>query len=181
LRKLYYLAAGLAAVALVAGLAASTRLAPDCKTAWGNQACPPAKSAGVQMAETPTPQSDSQPKPQKIKPGNPKPVAARKTAEPKYRAVPRSAAAGSLGPRPYPDPAQAWRHYRDWLDRYTAESYAHGRYYGAYDSARTEEGPNGPGTPQDESKPNPAPAPDDRARLDPWHGYDSRDGLENGY
>ena len=75
--------------------------------------------------------------------------------------------------------------YREWAERYRAWYERYGRAYGAYGA--------GPEAPHYESR-VPAGPPrqaadwrarqwreSERARLDPWHGYNSRDGLENGY
>lgn len=169
--KLVSVATGLLIATLLTG-PATAQSAPDCKAAWGNAACPPVKTAAAKPQITPKPRPEPG--------GSPKKVGA--PAKSKSSTAPRQAADRSLGPQPYPGPPdQAWRRYRDWFGRYAAWYYAYGRYYGAPDRARMEQGPIRRGAPQQESRPGPAPTPDDRARLDPWHGYDSRDGLENGY
>lgn len=181
MRKLYYLAAGLAAVALVAALAASTRLGSDCKTAWGNQACPPAKPAAVQAAKTPPTPPKSPPNLQKTKSAAPKPAVSRKTAKPKRPAAARRpAAVGSLGPRPYAG-APTRREYRDRFERYAAQDPDYRRYGDAPDKDdRARENAARGAAPDSHAVRTPATF-DDRARLDPWHGYDDRDGLENRY
>ncbi|HEY4274596.1 MAG TPA: hypothetical protein VGM68_03860 [Rhizomicrobium sp.] len=74
--------------------------------------------------------------------------------------------------------------YREWAERYRTWYERYGSAYGAYRTA--------PSTPQGARiTENPARRGTDwrvrqwreseSARLDPWHGYDSRDGLENGY
>ena len=180
MRKLYYLAAGLAAVALVAALAASTKLGSDCKTAWGNQACPPARAAAVQTAEMPPAPPKPQPDLQKTKSTAPKPAVARKTAKPKRPAVPRPAAVGSLGPRPYAG-APTHREYYDRLERYAAQDPDYGRYGDAPDKDDRAREDTVRGDAPDANAVRMPATFDDRARLDPWHGYDDRDGLENGY
>ena len=80
--------------------------------------------------------------------------------------------------------------YRNWLGRYNAWYNSYGWYYGAgrggvamnrpanryYGPADNDHNPSPGyyrrGLPPDES---------DRDRLDPWHGYNPRDGLGNGY
>ncbi len=94
---------------------------------------------------------------------------------------------GNLGPAPgrsgWGDfPCEEACRYRAWFDRYAAWYDAYGRYDAAPGAeARAREGPIFRDMPQEDSTPSPARAQNDRARLDPWHGYDSRDGLENGY
>ncbi len=77
--------------------------------------------------------------------------------------------------------------YRNWMDRYRAWYDRYGRSYGA-----DRDGVGGPTNHQDATATNQAgrypgvrgrslPDQSERDRLDPWHGYNSRDGLENGY
>jgi hypothetical protein len=73
--------------------------------------------------------------------------------------------------------------YREWFERYAA-------WYDRYDrTVGTEDRPSA-GSPSAAVPFQPAPGrfyrntgpdPGERGRLDPWHGYDGRDGLENGY
>lgn len=180
MRKLYYLAAGIAAVALVAVLAASTKLVPGCNAAWGNQACPPAKTAVRTVQALPI-APKARPEPHTAKPADPKPALARKTAKPKRIVASRPAAMGSLGPRPYAD-ATARRGYRDRSEQYAAQDPDYGRYADAPDKDdHAHEDTTRGATPDTNAIRMPAQGFDDRTRLDPWHGYDSHDGLENGY
>jgi hypothetical protein len=72
--------------------------------------------------------------------------------------------------------------YRQWLERYRAWYDRYGSAYGAPPAgART----SGPGPAYAAAPPRNISRRDrresERARLDPWHGYNSRDGLGNGY
>jgi hypothetical protein len=174
--KPVFVAAGLLAATLPAGQAAA-QSAPDCKAAWGNAACPPAKTA----AAAPNAQITPKPRPEPGAAQGPGKPPARKPAKPGNPAPPHRAAKASLGPRPNPGSGQDWRRYREWFGRYAAWYYAYGRYDGAGGPERMDNGPIRRDVPPENSRPGPTPALEDRARLDPWHGYDSRDGLGNGY
>ena len=69
--------------------------------------------------------------------------------------------------------------YREWFERYAAWYDRYGRGFGAPSRASAGAPANiqaGPG-PDRHYRPNQS----ERDRLDPWHGYDGRDGLGNGY
>jgi hypothetical protein len=190
------MAAGLVAAAALA-LAVVISSAPGCKTSWGNAACLPLKSQARTAPKaliTPKPR----PEPGGAKAASSATVAVRGQARPKSPAAVRRAAmaratharrgpVGNLGPAPgrsgwHDFPCGEACRYRAWFNRYAAWYYAYGRYDAAPGAeARAQEGPIRRDMPQEDSMPNPARAQNDRARLDPWHGYDFRDGLENGY
>jgi hypothetical protein len=75
--------------------------------------------------------------------------------------------------------------YRDWLDRYRAWYDRYGSAYGAPGSGGSapDRGQAHAAAPPPRARPwrDGARLESERARLDPWHGYDSRDGLGNGY
>jgi hypothetical protein len=78
--------------------------------------------------------------------------------------------------------------YRDWLNRYAAWYRDFGRYYGARPPEPVAPpGPVPPAPSYSENRPAPKEPPayrygeSERARLDPWHGYDGHDGPANGY
>ncbi len=196
-----------AAVAL--GLAVMISAAPDCKTSWGNAACLPLKSQ-AQTAQKSSIAPKPRPEPGGAKAAGSTKLAAQGQAKPKRAAAPgpatrhgragrsrssgrmarartaRRGQAGNLGPAPdlwgrYDFQCADDCRYQAWFNRYAAWYYAYGRYDGAGGQERMEQGRIRRDTPQENFRPSPAPAQDDRARLDPWHGYDSRDGLENGY
>ena len=94
---------------------------------------------------------------------------------------------GALPPSPFSGCDEACQ-YRDWLNRYAAWYRDFGRYYGARPPEPI--APPGlvpPASSYSENRPAPAEPPayrygeSERARLDPWHGYDGHDGPGNGY
>lgn len=73
--------------------------------------------------------------------------------------------------------------YREWFRRYSEWYERYGQTYGNQMADRDPPPVLPPrGNPPRQIPPERRAAwPDERARLDPWHGYDSREGLETGY
>jgi hypothetical protein len=79
--------------------------------------------------------------------------------------------------------------YREWLEQYRAWYDRYGRDYGVgrgTPPAASAAAPDEPAHEGGNSRPLHRQSgmradASERDRLDPWHGYDSRDGLENGY